>query len=316
MKRILHIFRQITALFTGILLLFSCIKEDTSECIGEVRVYFSYSPQTIHPADVDRMHLYVFSHNGYFVGEYRDNFISGFNADYFIDCSDLLPGSYRFIAWGGKDERYYATSPTPFVTGQTTFDEALLMLEHSGNTLSTPVHHIFHSDLSATVLTTLMPQRFYMPLAQLSNTINISTVGLSPQDGVFTFRITDTNCTYTFDRSFASHDHEPFTYMAPCTKDNENQLHSTLNVLRLAANRRTPQLQIINETTGVPLYPVGAHSGDLIGLILSATPNNNFDVTHTYDIVLTFTGDESTGFDVEISVNGWKVNKGETVLID
>ena len=298
------------------LLLSSCMKEDMSDCLEEIRVYFTFSIQSINPADVDRMHLYVFNSDGYFVSEYRDDNISNFGANYYMNISDLLPGNYRFIAWGGKDERYYSTAPTNFVAGKTTFGEALLMLEHPGNIVSSPPHHLFHSELPATVVTTQRLLVFYMPLVQLSNTINISTVGLPADANSYSFNITDINCSYNFDSSFATHNHEPFTYTASCTKDNAHQLHSTLNVLRLSADRRTPQLQVYNKTADTVLYPVGEQSGDLIGLILSAYPQNNFDTTHTYDIVLTFAGDGSTGFDVNISINGWQVQEGGGELIE
>jgi hypothetical protein len=287
-----------------------------SRCPVEVRVFFTYSTQEIDPTHVDQMHLYLFSPTGYFVGEYIDNSIAKFDENYSINCSDVTPGDYRFIAWGGKDERFYSTVPSTFVKGQTTFDEALLALEHSGNTLSTPIHSLFHSDLFAVVAPDKRIQRIDMPLVQITNTINISTIGLPPHTDAYTFNITDINCSYRFDHSFAPHTHEPFTYTTACTKDNESQLHATLRVMRLSADRHTPQLQIINKTTGSVLYPVGNQSGDLIGLILKANPNNNFNTNHTYDIVLTFIGDEETGFDVSITINGWEVREEENELID
>jgi hypothetical protein len=156
-----------------------------------------------------------------------------------------------------------------------------------------------------------------MPLAQLSNTISISTKGLPASTSAYTFKVTDNNCTYHFNGSFALHSHASFTYTAPCTKDGANQLLSTLHVLRLTANRRTPQLEIYNKTAGTVLYPTGTQSGDLIGLILSAYSQNiDFDTTHTFDIVFTFTGDESTGFDVDITVNGWKVQDNDNELVE
>ena len=307
--------KKITLLLVSALLLTSCLKEDMSDCFAEVRVYFSFATDNINPANVDRMHLYVFDDKGRFVGEYRDDNISNFNTDYYINCSDLLPGNYRFIAWGGKDERFYSVAPALFIKGQTTFNEALLMLEHPANIVSTPPHHIFHSELPATVVITQGIQRFDMPLTQLSNTINIHTVGLPADANAYTFIIADNNCTYKVDGSFASHSHRIFTYTAPCVKDGAGQLHSTLNVLRLSANRRTPQLQIYNQNTGAVLYPVGAQSGDLIELILRAYPQNNFDTTHTYDIVITFTGNSSTGFRVTITINGWQVrDQGEELI--
>jgi len=315
MKRIAHTWNYIKALLLCVLFV-SCTAEDLADCIGEARVYFRLTDQSVNPATIDRIHLYVFNQNGFFVEEYTDNHISGFGPNYFIDIADLPAGNYRFIAWAGKDDALYTTTPAQFVKNATTINEAVLMLEHAGNILSTPIKHIFHADISGTLLIIPTPQHYYMPLTQLSNTINISTVGLPAFTDAFTFRITDNNCSYKFDRSFASHNHEPFTYIAHCTQDNAHQLHASLNVLGLSANRHTPQLQIVNESTGLPLYPVGDQSGDLIGLILSATPNVNFNTTHTFDIVLTFTGDQTTGFDVSVSVNGWLVNDENSELIE
>ena len=306
------------------LLLSSCIKEDMSNCPEQIRVYFDIETRTsegdaINPDDVDRMNLYVFSHKGYYLGEYRDEYIPDFGPEYYIDCSDLLPGKYSFIAWGGKDERCYSATPAPFVKGETTFGEALLMLEHPNETVSGNIHHLFHSDLAATV-TNQKVQRFDMPLIQQTNTINIHTVGLPADDDVYIFNIADNNCTYQFDRSFATFGeksgHGYFKYVAPCAKDETSQLHSTLNVMRLSAERHTPQLQIFNETAGTVLYPTGIQSGDLIGLIQSADPDNDFDLIHTYDIVLEFKkGSGEANLTVTIFVNGWEIRDQNSELI-
>ena len=325
-----HIFQKIATLLKlliiNMLLLSSCLKENMTVCPEQIRVYFSFTTvdtytgegdDPINPDDVDRMRLYVFSEKGYYLGVYRDDHITGFSTEYYMDCSDLLPGNYRFIAWSGMDENFYGADPEQFVQNQTTFDEALMMLKHSGNLISTPVHHIFHSELPATV-TYAKVQRFDMPLAQVSNTVHISTVGLPADDCAYRFNIADNNDKYYFDRSFASNISDAtFTYTASCTKDGAQQLHSTLNVLRLAADRHTPVLQIYNETDGKTLYPFGAHSGDLIGLIKNAYPQNDFDQTHTYHIVLVFNGDpdDATRFTVTIFINGWEVREQNNELI-
>jgi hypothetical protein len=318
---------MIAALIVNMLLLSSCLKEDMSSCPEQIRVYFTFTTidtytgegdDPINPDDVDRMCLFIFSEDGYFLGEYCDDNITDFSTEYFIECSDLMPGKYRFIAWGGKDESFYLTIPELFVKGKTTFDEAFLILKHPGNTISAPVHHIFHSDLPATV-TYNKVQRFDMPLAQLSNTINIRTVGLPADNHEYMFIITDNNDVYYFDRSFATYYSAPtFTYNAPCTKDAAGQLNATLNVLRLAADRRTPQLQIYNKTAGTTLYPFGAHSGDLIGLIRSAYPENDFEKTHTYNIVIVFGNpiDGDTRFTLTIFINGWQVRDQNEDLVE
>lgn len=307
MKKVVHILKQFATLFVCTLLLLSCTKDDSMVCLKEVRVYFSFSEEVDKATQVDRMHLYLFDRNKRFVKEYIDDNILNFGTDYYISCKDIRAGSYRFIAWGGSDERDYTTTPNEFVKGQTTFDEALLSLNHTGGVVATQPHPLFHSSIQANVLINEKIQLFYMPLTQLTNTINITTVGLPTDANSYRFEIADNNCSYKFDKAFASHNHGIFTYKAACSKDGSGQLHSSLRVMRLAADRYTPQLQIVNAADGAILYPFGTQSGDLIGLILKALPQNNFETTHTYDIVLTFTGDSSTGFDVAITVNGWKV---------
>jgi hypothetical protein len=145
-----------------------------SNCPEDIRVYFDITTRAggdgINPSDVDRMNLYVFCNKGYYLGEYSDNLIVDFNADYYIDCSDLLPGKYRFIAWGGQDNNCYSTSPAPFVKGETSFDDALLTLKHSDDLVSNKVHHLFQSDITATV-TNAKVQRFLMPLVDRKSVV-------------------------------------------------------------------------------------------------------------------------------------------------
>ncbi|MCL2727383.1 MAG: FimB/Mfa2 family fimbrial subunit [Bacteroidales bacterium] len=315
-NKILHIF-YLMAMVSICALGSSCTKEDMSACPGQIRVYFTYAPNTINTSDVNRMHLYVFSGEGTYLGEYIDDRISNFGPDYYIDCSDLTPGTYRFIAWAGKDKQYYETIPGSFVKGQTTYDQALLKLKHSGDVVSTLIPHIFHAQLSNATVVLQKVQRFEMPLTQLSNTIHLRTVGLPADENRYAFTIEDNNCAYKFDRSRTmSSLCNRFAYTASCTKDEFSQLNATLNVLELSAERRTPRLHILNKTTGTTLYPVGAQSGDLIGLILSAYPQNNFETTHTYDILLAFSGNAVTGYRVSITINGWQVRHENGELID
>ena len=316
--------KSFVVLIVSLLLLPSCIKEDMSNCPEQIRIYFTFTTvdtytgegnDPINPEDVDRMHVYVFDGKGYYLGEYRDDNITDFSTEYFIDCSDLLPGGYRFVAWGGKDEDFYMTVPEPFVKGETTFDKAFLLLKHPENRITRLVHHIFHSDLPATV-TIAKEQRFDMPLAQMSNTINLYTIGLPPDADDYTFTITDNNDIYDFENSFASYASAPFfTYNAPCTRDEAGQLRSTLHVLRMAEDRHTPTLQIKNETTGELLYPFDSYPNNLINLINSACPGNDFDKKHTYDITLDFKDwGKPTGTTVTIMINGWVVREEEVTL--
>jgi hypothetical protein len=154
-----------------------------------------------------------------------------------------------------------------------------------------------------------------MPLLQITNTINIRTIGLPANTDIFSFNILDNNSDYYFDSSFANDVSDaPFKYIAPCAKDVTRQINSTLNVMRLAADRRTPKLLIFNETAGVALYPTGMQTGDLIELIQTAYPQNDFDETLTYDIDFLFENDDAIGFTLTITINGWQVRYQDDVL--
>ena len=314
----------IVVLFVSGVLLTSCLKENMLNCPEQIRVYFTYTDNRtltgegypINPEHVDRMHLYVFNEKGYYIDEYCDENIVVFDEAYYIDCSDLLPGRYSFIAWGGKNEDSYFTALanssdlTPFVKNKTGFDEVLLMLKRSGNDVSTPVHHLFHSDIPATVAYTKI-QRFDMPLMQLTNTINIRTVKMTANANNYRFDIMDNNDAYTFDGFFATDVTDPsFTYTTPCTKNNTGQVSATLNVMRLAENRHTPQLQVYNESSDEVLF----QSDDLIKLILKANPENDFDTTHIYNIDIIFDSDDDLQF--TIFVNGWVVREQDDDLFE
>ena len=305
-------------LLAFVLLLAACTKDDYAQCPGEVKIFFSLLSSESNPLEVDQMHLYIFNNCGTYLREYRDNAISRFDAQYFLDCPNLAPGSYRFVAWAGKENGCYATTPAPFIPGKTTYKEALLLLKHAGGVVESPMHHLFHSELQVAV-TNQKDQRFTMPLTQLTNTIRVRIEGLPLENNTYILRIADNNCAYTFDRSFALHEGHPsgetITYTTHCTQDDSGHLNATLRVMRLMGSRRIPQLAIVNQADGKLLFPLDDQSGDLIEMILEAyTPN--FDTTHTYDIVLRFFEDDSTGLKVTVSINGWDVQSEENELID
>ena len=300
----------VVKLIVGAFMLSSCIKENMSDCPEEIRIYFDVATRPdIQIKEIDKMNLYVFSDKGDYLGEYSDDNIRVFDAGYHINCSDLVPGNYHFVAWAGKHERDYSVMPEPFIKGKTRLYEALLILKHSDGIVINNIHHLFHAKMSATV-TRKKEQAFFMPLVQHSNTINIYTEGFPVNDYSYIFEITDRNGEYKFDRSFAK-THTDLTYLSDCQKDENNQLFSTLNVMRLSEDRNTPRLRIYNKTTGATLYPVGMQSGNLIELIKSAYPNNDFETTHNYDILFCFNGETETDMSVTIFINGWMVREQE-----
>jgi len=308
-----------------VLLLSTCIREDWSTCPDDIRVYFDISPlaggDLINPDDIDRMRLFVFSQEGIYLSEYRDDNIDEFNANYYISCNDLLPGDYRFIAWGGVDEDFYSVyaEPIDFVEGVTTFNQAftqLLMPPNPDNIFTETVPHIFHGELAVKVLKE-RSQRFVMPLRQFSNTVimyarfdnDIS------ENHIFEFSITDNNSTFGFDRSFASDpDDDDFTFRTRHTtlsKINElNYFETSLNVMRLSPVRPSHRLRIYSVTLGREVFPIGTESDDLIELIRYSNIENypvyDFEAKHNHEIIFEFHGGP-TEVSVTVTILPWRV---------
>jgi len=302
----------------------ACLKESFYDCPESIRVYFNFDNRSGEDQSkhIDRMNLYVFDRYGFFLYEYRDDAVE-FSSDYYIDCSNLYPGSFRFIAWAGKDEDSYATQPGTFVRYKTTYKEAFLMLNQMDDLITDVIHPLFYSAIPATVTKT-REQYFEMPLEIMTNTINIHTIGLPDDNNEYAFEIGDINSSYMFDGSLnLSNDlktSESFKYVSPCDKDEKSQLYSTINILRLSINRYSPQLQIYDQTTGRSLYPANeGQTSNLIDLIRRANPNNDFEKTHTYDIVLNFGETDPTNPDdngLIITINGWEIREQDNNLYD
>ena len=328
MNKSSHIFKTISTfgLLFCALTFSTCLKESFYDCPESIRVYFSFDNRTgeDQSKNIDQMNLYVFDSNGFFLYEYRDNSVN-FNNEYYIDCSDLYPGKFRFIAWAGKNENSYTTNPEIFVRNKTTFQEAFLMLNHTNDDyvyVSEVIHPLFYSVLPATV-TKIKEQYFEMPLELMTNTINISTIGLPSDNNEYLFEIDDDDDSYQFDGSIGSSEMKGLNggevrYVSPCRKNEMNQIRSSINILRLSMNRNSPQMQIYNKATGDPLYPYNGQTCSLIDLIKRANPDIDFENTYTYDIVLNFGGgsggDGNDG--LSITINGWEVREQEDNLYD
>ena len=336
-----YIFLKVVALLFCTMIFSTCktfIEEDMSDCPEEIHVYFDVEPYNIFgdmdTDELDRMSLFVFDDKGVYLREYVDNDIDAFNENYYIDCSNLLPGNYSFIAWGGKHEDYEIKivqkqlqkldeeeeeeddeeedeeEPIIFIKGKTTFDEALLMLNHTEGIVSMPVPHIFHSYMSIKIDRSKI-QRIDMPLMQLSNTINILLKGLqSNASDVHTVNITDNNNVYHFDGDFANEPDDDDTFKYTQTFEITSEGYgASLTVMRLA-EERTPKLQISNQSANI-LFPSNALSipDNLVDMInlrypQSEYPDFDFDKKNRYDIVITFETIEEEEVISKIEIDG------------
>ncbi len=272
-----------------------CIKEDMSDCPTGLKVYFTYEPATyartgINPAEVDRIDLFLFDTQGIFRGVWTDE-TPRLSPDYFMTIPNPPEGNCRFVAWGGL-HGCYSVQPAIFTVGKTTFDEAIMALDHASGKIEAGLQPLFFATKDTRILTSRGGNQINMPLVQAYNTLNLTTENLLANGDTYRFTIKDNNGKYKFDYSFAPD--SDFIYTTTCNKDEQGQLQSTLNVLRLEGDRH-PVIEITNETKGTILY-----REDLVKLI-NAAGQIDYGTTHAFDIHLKF------GMEVSVSINGWQV---------
>ncbi|MDR2816348.1 MAG: FimB/Mfa2 family fimbrial subunit [Proteiniphilum sp.] len=278
-----------------------CIDDDISNCPVGIRVYFTYETTyagtDIDPSAIERMNLYVFDAGGILRAVVQDS-DPDISADYYMTVPSLSAGNYRFAAWGNL-YGCFSTVPAVFTVGQTTFEEARLAFAHTDEApvISQP---LFFAHLPAAKVTTEREQRFYLPLEQTVNTVNLTTEGLPVNENSYRLRIKDNNGAYTFDHSFAS-DSE-FTYTSLCDKDAGGQPKATLTVLKLGAGRH-PVIELTDMTTQTVRY-----TGDLVELLDAR--GVDYRTQHVFDIHLKF----STTSNVEVIIDGWQVTEGGFIL--
>ena len=290
----------LSVLLFASLFLSGCIAEDLSDCPTGLKIYFTYDPATyartgIEPSEVKWIDVYAFDSRGIFRGVWieKDPILS---PDYYLSINNLPTGDYRFIAWGGSDKSGIP-SPGAFVPGTTTFNEAILALEHSSGVIDSKITKLFHAETTAQVYGN--DQRIDMPLKQVYNTLNLTTGGLLNSTDTYSMTVYDNNGNYYFDSSFAPD--SDFKYTMLCNKDTGGQLSASLDVLKLAADRN-PVIEITNDTQGTTLF-----KENLAGLINAG--GFDYDNLHVFDIHLEF------GLSVSVSVNGWTViDEGNLIL--
>ncbi len=291
-------------------LLPGCIKEDMDDCPTDLKIYVEFTPPTyartgVNPKEVDRLNLYVFDAQDVFRGVWMDE-NPALAPGYYMTIPSLPAGNYRFIAWGGL-HACYSTLPSTFKVGSTLYKDALLQLDIPSGEIDTLLHPLFHAHKTEYVQGGPKEQHINMNIVQAYNTINLTTGGLRSTGDEFLMSVTDNNGKYNFDYSFAPC--SEFKYTSPCTKDAKGQLHSSLNILKLAADRH-PQFEIYNVTKQKTLY-----KANLVSL-LNRMKDVDYDNIHTYDVHIKFTSmDSDTNMSISITINGWQVVADDNIIL-
>jgi len=301
---------------TGIFLS-SCIAEDMSNCPPDNFVLqFVLVPHEGNDGIINESlytaKLFVFNAADTLVATYHIDVKPELNKIYVPDWG-LLPGKYTYVAWINYNRGPFEVDPA--ILGETTRTQMLLrhLIPKSSivdNTQETPI--LCFGQLAGDLLDT-PNQLITIPVMQFTNKINLTMKGLKNElftrasteiNHQYEFAITDNNGVYGFDGEFIHHDH--FTYSTTKYADSDT-LNASLTVLKLAENRQ-PVVTVTNQTTGVQIF-----TGNLVQYILASNPNNDFDTTHVYDIVIDF-GDGEMDIPVTITINGWVLDSANYEL--
>lgn len=293
-----------------LLLMQSCIGEDNSDCAsGKVKVYFTYrttyGPWLIDPTEISSINLLIFDENGTFVGEWTDR-NPAMSSSYYMEVP-LSYGSYRFVCWAGMEDSYTVT-PDPLVKRQTLMNNCILSLNRSSqNTVTVTPHHLFHALLKEGVVD--KPEcSFTLEIKKLTNTINVTSEGLTSTADEYRLTIDDNNGDYNFEASPASTANEKLQYLSTCRKDEKGQPYTSLRVMTLDENRPNPVLTLTNTTQNETAF-----TANLVELILKLRERAvtvDFDNIHTYNIHLLF----DTYMGVKVTINGWELNAAQTEI--
>jgi len=302
------------------ILLYSCIGEDMSNCpqggIVPQFVLVAYAEnKECKPLMVDdSLHsgqVYVFSEQtGLCVATFQIPGTPQLNKTYTPDWG-LPAGQYTYVAWFNNDEHSFQTDPDnrllQFLVPQT---------RNVDNTVSIPFLCYGHLDNEA--LDFVGNHLITIPVMQFRNRVNLTVTDMNyapvPNDK-YTVSINDNNGDYGFDGNFATGNtpagystlNQYFTY-STTEQVNSDVLSASLNVLKLAGNRN-PTFAIKN-SAGEQIF-----SANLIQLILSSIPNNDFDKTHIYDIVINnLFGNGEEEVPLVITINGWIVDQSNVEL--
>ena len=287
------------------ILLFSCIKEDMSDCppdgFSPKIVLVPYNGNTIDNNDLYSGKVYVLDElTGSVIDSYEIPGRPKLQTTYTPKWG-LPVGRYTYVAWLNTDAQYFSVDERQlllkFLVPKTQIVDKtdLIPFLCYGNIENAPLDSI--SDNLITI-----------PVMQFTNKINLTVTGLknvSPQGDEYTFSINDNNGNYGFDGDFASC--PAFTY-STTKRSSADVFNASLTVLKLSGSRPNPTLTIKNNATGDE-YSIG-----LIPLILSKIPTNDFDKTHIYNITISnpFTREEE--ITITVTVNDWVDNQSNPDL--
>ena len=309
-----------------LLLMQGCVTDDLSIC--GISVHFSYT-KNLEGVDkfsssINKINLYVFDAEGYFVQEYavaKDSLPQDFTI-----YVNLAPGTYDFVAWGNLGDDYEIQSA--FEKGVTRMDDLQLSLKRQpGDTVSAlprPLYHggLFRTEIQATDLQ--INQKLLVDMMKDTKEIKVIARGLAitketrAAGTIYDCAISSRNGDYKFDNSITGD--ARLQYIPQAEVDDENHLVSDFVIMRefnttgITGSRLTVNRQATTSAGASVLldedlrpYLLAAETGDFtaakLGTLLDPA---DLDIWDKFTIELFF--DETMGT-VSISVNGWEAQE-------
>jgi hypothetical protein len=306
-----------------LLLMQGCVTDDLSIC--GVSVHFSYTKNLDgvdkFSSSINKINLYVFDTEGYFVQEYavaKDSLPQDFTI-----YVNLTHGTYDLVAWGNLGDDYEIRST--FEKGVTRMDDLQLSLKRQpGDTVTNLPHPLYHGGLFRTqILATDLQVNQSMTIDMMKDTKEIKVIakGLAVSKETksagtaYDCAITSRNGDYRFDNSITGD--ARLQYIPQAEVDDENCLVSDFVIMRefntsgitdsrLIINRlatsSTEASVLLNED--LRPYLLAAQTGDYLAAKLgSLSDPADLDIWDKFTITLFF--DETMGT-VSVAIDDWE----------
>ncbi len=296
-----------------VLLLQSCIKEDSSSCKSELLLRFRYTLNNQHTnlfdSNVNRVTLFIFDNNGKYVDSLSEQG-SQLTNDYVMHIP-LPVGQYTVIAYGSDFTTYSTgeiTNPgdplAPLTKGVTDINNFRMELLHN-------------SDLQSNLTPLSTPDNLYAGLAvnavsdynnsditdveliEDTKKIKVEITGTDVVGAPLDIYITAANGRYQFDNSIDTN-FGTFKY-TPTTTQLPNYQESDLKIMRLVLGQ-SPMLVIKNSVTQEVLY--NENIIDQILLTNQYVTQEDFDREDEFVFEIKLTNDIA----VTVTINGWTVH--------
>ncbi|NDV56921.1 FimB/Mfa2 family fimbrial subunit [Bacteroides sp. 519] len=299
----------IMSILCGVFLtLNSCIRDDSS-CSAlddNVRLLVKLDidvaiTRFTNPYGIDNVHLYIFDEEDNMIQTHSEE-IHTDDASYEFSLN-LSPGEYQFVIWTNLGDSYQVSHTLPEAQQENLKLADLYVYLNRGDEggdVTTDIPNLYHGLLRGAKIEANKNHEFVIPITPNTYRLNFVTEGLPVTTDNYTFTVGDNNSHYNFENTLLANT-DPFNYIRTAQFNANNELATSMKVLRLAANR-TPSFTFGNQTTGTTIY-----ANNLIEMIVKAYQTNeqilDFEETFEFTIKLSF----DVNLNATVWVNDWMI---------